>query len=245
MKISLITVSFNSEETISETFESVKNQAKDGFELEYIHIDGLSNDSTMEIASNYEDIISVSVSEKDTGLYYAMNKGIDLASGDIIGFLNSDDTFISGNTLNNISKPFFNEAVEVVYTNINYVDDKSKLSRKWRNKKRKPFVSGWHPPHPGFYARRQSFMDYGGFDENLTVAADFDLMLRFMDVHKLNSHPLDEVTVNMKLGGESNKSFRNIMKSNYDIQNSFKKYNLKPRLLYTYRRWVSKILQRF
>ena len=88
-------------------------------------------------------------------------------------------------------------------------------------------------------------MDYGGFDENLTVAADFDLMLRFMDVHKLNSHPLDEVTVNMKLGGESNKSFRNIMKSNYDIQNSFKKYNLKPRLLYTYRRWVSKILQRF
>ena len=118
MKISLITVSFNSEETISETFESVKNQAKDGFELEYIHIDGLSNDSTMEIASNYEDIISVSVSEKDTGIYNAMNKGIDLASGDIIGFLNSDDTFISGNTLNNISKPFFNEAVEVVYTNI-------------------------------------------------------------------------------------------------------------------------------
>lgn len=244
MKISLITVSYNSQETIRDTFESVRLQTIEGFDLEYIHIDGLSSDRTMEISKEYNDIVSIRVSEADSGIYNAMNKGVAQATGDVIGFLNSDDTFACHNALQLVAMLFTaDDSLGVVYGDINYVDGNGEVKRKWRTGKRGSFAKGWHPAHPGFYAKKLLFDTHGGFDEGLFIAADFDLMLRFLDVARAGSSYLDEVLVDMKLGGESNRSLKNIRIGNEQIMQSFKKYSIQPQIFYTYRRWVRKVLQ--
>lgn len=245
MKISLITVSYNSEETIRDTFESVRMQKTQGFDLEYIHVDGLSKDSTMDISMEFDDIITRRISEKDSGIYNAMNKGIQLATGDVIGFLNSDDTYASNDILHSISQLFnSDEDLDIVYGDIDYVDAKGQIKRKWRTGQRKSFYKGWHPAHPGFYAKKSIFDSYGNFDEALRIAADFDLMLRFIEVAQTKTKYLNKVCVNMKLGGESNRSFKNIRLGNRQIIQSFKKYSIKPRFGYTYLRWITKLLQK-
>lgn len=244
MKVSIITVSYNSEETIRETFESVRSQNLDGFTLEYIHIDGLSIDSTMEISRGYCDIIDVRISEEDLGIYNAMNKGINLATGDIIGFLNSDDTFSQSDSLQKVVRCFKEDkTLDIVYGDIDYVDSLGLVKRKWRTGAQKPFSEGWHPAHPGFFARNKLFQQYGGFDEKLFIAADFDLMLRFIEVANSNSKYLDGVLVNMKLGGESNRSIKNILEGNQQIIKSFNKYSISPQFFYTGRRLIRKLLQ--
>lgn len=244
MKISLITVSYNSEETIRETFESVRNQKTDGFELEYIHIDGLSNDATMKISQEFDDIITKRISEKDSGIYNAMNKGIQMATGDIIGFLNSDDTFNGSEVLLEITKQFLSiRDLEIVYADIDYVDNQGAIKRKWRSGKQKKFAKGWHPPHPGFYASKELFDNYGNFDEKFSIAADFDLMIRFMESAEAKAAYLKKTIVNMRLGGESNRSYKNIILGNKQIMQSFKKYSISPQTGYTYLRWIRKVLQ--
>lgn len=246
MRLTLITVSYNSEETIRETFESVRSQKLKGFNLEYIHVDGLSKDKTIEISQEYDDIITKRISEKDLGIYNAMNKGIELATGDIIGFLNSDDTFSSSEILLNVCNQFIDDSnLDIVYGDINYVNESGKIKRKWITGKRKSFRKGWHPAHPGFYAKRNLFYKHGGFDEKLRIAADFDLMLRFIEVAESKVKYLPFVFVNMKLGGESNKSFSNIWESYQNYKESFMKYGIKPRRFYIVYRWCSKLLQMF
>lgn len=244
MKISLITVSYNSQETIRDTFESVRAQKMKGFDLEYIHVDGLSNDQTVEISREYDDVLSLRISEKDSGIYNAMNKGIELATGDVIGFLNSDDTFIDSDVLQQVANLFLAEDdLDIVFGDINYVDDKGGVKRKWRTGEQRSFANGWHPAHPGFYAKKHLFSAHGGFDEDLYITADFDLMLRFMEVARGSAKYLDKVLVDMKLGGESNRSFKNIQAGNNQIIRSFEKYSIKPQVFYTYRRWIRKVLQ--
>ena len=245
MKVSLITVSYNSEETIRETFESVRKQIIEGFELEYIHVDGFSNDGTINISKEFDDIITYRISEKDSGIYNAMNKGIKIATGDVIGFLNSDDTFYNNDILFLIAQQFSNTpSLDIVYGDINYVDHKGKVKRKWRTGERKSFRTGWHPAHPGFYASKRLFNKYGGFDEDFRIAADFDLMLRFIEVEQLKSKYITKVFVSMKLGGESNRDFKNILKGSQDIKNSFSKYNITYNRLYILLRWARKMGQR-
>ena len=244
MKLSLITVSYNSEETIESTFNSVKMQKKKGFDFEYILVDGGSTDRTMAISEEYKEILSLAVSEPDEGLYNAMNKGIKLASGDVIGFLNSDDTLHDESTLADIMTLFQRiQEASVVFGNLNYVDSRGNITRRWRTGEQKSFASGWHPAHPAFYANKRLFDVHGGFDENLSIAADFDLMLRFLDVANARASYLDKVFVDMKLGGESNRSLRNIRLGNEQIIRSFRKYSIQPQIFYTYRRWVRKIFQ--
>ena len=244
MKISLITVSYNSEETIRETFESVRGQKIEGFELEYIHIDGRSNDATMEISQEFDDIITKRISEKDSGIYNAMNKGIHLATGDVIGFLNSDDTYAFSDVLYSIASLFNSDKeADIVYGDIDYVDSLGNIKRKWRTGERERFSTGWHPAHPGFYAKKAIFDQYENFDENLRIAADFDLMLRFMEVANAKSIYLKKVCVKMKLGGESNRSIRNVYKGNKEIIYSFRKNGIAPKPFYTFGRMISKIKQ--
>lgn len=244
MKISLITVSYNSEETIRETFESVRGQKIEGFELEYIHVDGFSNDATMEISQEFDDIISKRISEKDSGIYNAMNKGIHLATGDIIGFLNSDDTFCDDDILFLIFKYFQNDPyLGIVYGDINYVDLNGRIVRRWLTGKQGSFLTGWHPAHPGFYAKKSLFERYGGFDESYRIAADFDLMLRFVEIRKTSTAYLKKTVVNMKLGGESNASLSNILQANKEIRMSFAKYGLSVSIIYTLNRFIKKIKQ--
>lgn len=245
MKISLITVSYNSQNTIRETFDSVKSQKIKDFELEYIHVDGLSNDETMKISYDYDDIISIRISEKDTGIYNAMNKGVTLSSGDVIGFLNSDDTFADNDVLSSIADLFNDKSKpDIVYGDIDYVDSSNKVKRKWRTGEQNSFSKGWHPAHPAFYAKKTYFDEFGGFDEQLKIAADFDLMLRFLEVANSHAIYLKKVCVKMKLGGESNRSFLNIFEGNRQILRSFNKYSIKPQWAYTSRRWVRKLLQK-
>ena len=245
MKITLITVSYNSEDTIRETFESVRAQNIEGFDLEYIHVDGLSSDSTMLISSEFSDIVTIKISEEDNGIYNAMNKGVQMATGDVIGFLNSDDTFASNDVLISIAKLFqLNREADIVYGDIDYVDSNGITKRKWRSGEPGNFSKGWHPAHPGFYAKKKLFDMHGNFDERFRIAADFDLMLRFFEVANANSIYLKKVCVKMKLGGESNRSIKNILAGNNQIIQSFKKYSIRPRFGYTYLRWFSKILQK-
>jgi glycosyltransferase involved in cell wall biosynthesis len=244
MKISLITVSYNSEATIRETFESVQKQKIQGFELEYIHVDGLSTDATMEISMEFDGIVTKRISEKDSGIYNAMNKGIQMATGDVIGFLNSDDTFCEFDVLFSISQCFLNDSsLGVVYGDINYTEGDHKIIRRWRTGKQRSFLTGWHPAHPGFYAKKALFGRYGGFDETLRIAADFDLMLRFIEVKSTANQYLNKTLVNMKLGGESNASMRNILRGNKEIRMSFTKYGMSVSILYTIKRLIKKVKQ--
>lgn len=244
MKVSVITVSFNSEATIRDTFDSVRFQKLGGLDLEYIHIDGMSSDATNLISNNYKDIITKQISEPDSGIYNAMNKGIQLATGDIIGFLNSDDIFSDRDVLLTIVEKFQkNDELDIVYGDINYVNSRGKVRRRWKTGRQRSFRSGWHPAHPGFYVRTEVFKKYGVFDEEFTLAADFDLMLRFLEGAKLRSAYCEKVFVNMRLGGATNRSLGNIIKGNTQIIQSFKKNSLKPPLGYTISRWFNKLLQ--
>ena len=246
MKISLITVSYNSEETIRDTFESVRIQKTQGFDLEYIHVDGLSKDSTMDISMEFDDIITKRISEKDSGIYNAMNKGIQMATGDVIGFLNSDDTFAEKDILCSIMGEFKNnKLLSIVYGDIDYTTSTGKVKRKWRTGVQKSFKSGWHPPHPAFYAKKNVFSQHGGFDEDLRIAADFDLMLRFMEKANTVAYYIPRVFVKMKLGGESNRSLGNILKGAEDIRRSFAKNSIEIPNYYFLSRWVSKLIQKF
>jgi glycosyltransferase involved in cell wall biosynthesis len=198
----------------------------------------------MEISKHYKDIITHHISEKDSGIYNAMNKGIKIATGDVVGFLNSDDTFSSTNVLSQIIGVFKdNPQKDIVYGDINYVRKDGKITRKWVTGEQKSFTKGWHPAHPGFYAKRHLFDDLGGFDEKLRIAADFDLMLRFIEVNKVGSIYLKKVCVNMKIGGESNKSLANILESSRDFRRSFEKYHIKTGINYILKRWIMKLLQ--
>ena len=117
----------------------------------------------MDISDDYSDLISISVSEEDSGIYNAMNKGIDLATGDVIGFLNSDDTFSYSKFLRDVARLFKDKQTSIVYSDINYVnyiDEVEIIKRRWRSEKKDLFISGWHPPHPGFYAKREAFEKY-------------------------------------------------------------------------------------
>jgi glycosyltransferase involved in cell wall biosynthesis len=211
MKITLITVSYNSEETIRETLESVRAQRREGFELEYLHIDGLSTDSTMIISKEFDDIITTRVSKKDSGIYNALNKGIQMATGDVIGILNSDDAYAYSEVLNDVVNLFKASNVDTLYGNLDYVRRQKvhKISRKWRSGKyyRLKFRFGWMPPHPTFFVRRDLYKNFGKFNEAISSSADYELMFRFLYVHKSSAKYLDKVMIKMKDGGKSNQSF--------------------------------------
>jgi len=245
LKISIITVSYNSDRTIETTFESVKKQTYN--DIEYILIDGGSTDNTLKIAKKYNEIINVLVSEKDNGLYDAMNKGIKLANGDIVGLINSDDLFCDPDALSKVVKVFeTNKNLDSVYADLFYVSQKNinHISRRWISGLQKPFKYGWHPAHPTFYIKKSVYDKYGLFDLSFKLAADFEIMLRFLDKFKISTTYLKEPLVKMRLGGETNKSFKNIYNQNLECLRAFKKNDLKViKFLYPFFRIIPKIYQ--
>ena len=213
MKISIITISFNSENFISETFKSVKNQSYNQYE--YLLIDGGSNDRTLTIAKE-QDHISKIVSEPDNGIYDAINKGIKNSTGEIIGFLNSDDTFYDENSLKHIADAF-DKDTDCVFGDLIYTDKNEKVRRVWKGSefKKRSFLKGWMPAHPTFYCRRSVYEKLGLYNESFKIAGDFELMLRFLEKHNIRSKYIPKTLVNMKVGGASN----NGLKSKLDILN--------------------------
>lgn len=230
MKISLITICWNSEATIRATLESVRLQGYTS--LEYIIVDGASNDSTLKILEEFSDIVSVVVSEQDHGIYDAMNKGISLATGDVIGILNSDDVFSDDQVLKDIAHIFSNTEIDASYADLQYVkrDDLTKVTRYWRSGKynQGAFKRGWMPPHPTFYVRKSVYDRFGWFDVRLRTSADYELMLRFIHVNKIKLHYLNRVIVKMRVGGQSNESLKNRMRGNNEDKLAWKFNKLKP-----------------
>ena len=246
MKISIITVAFNSGLTIKDTFNSIRSQDYDN--IEYIVIDGNSSDDTVDIIKSNEDIIYKWISENDKGIYDAMNKGISLATGDVVGILNSDDVYFEPQSISLVMNEFLNNENDIVYGNINYVSkDLNSIIRTWRSSKYKmgSFKYGWHPPHPSFFVKKTLYNKYGTYDLDLSVAADFDVMLRFLEKHNAKSKFIDRVITKMRIGGESNRSIKNILMGRKNIKDSFIKNNIKPYPLYTLFRYLPKIFEFF
>jgi glycosyltransferase involved in cell wall biosynthesis len=218
-KISLITVVYNAQNTIERCITSVLRQKFNN--IEYIIVDGGSTDDTIKIISKYSGDIDFLISEPDKGIYDAMNKGINVATGDIIGTLNADDYFADDDVLNDVAAEFSLKENDVLYGNLDFVDAGGKVVRKWRSGAYRDglFNYGWMPPHPTFYCRRELFEKYGNYSLEYGSAADYELMLRFVHAHKAKVFYLDKVMIKMIIGGVSNKSLSNRVKAlRYDLK---------------------------
>ena len=248
MKISVITVCYNSSSTIRDTFESVLSQTYS--DIDYIVIDGNSTDGTVSIIKEYEQKFNGRmrwVSEPDNGLYDAMNKGIKLAKGDIIGILNSDDVFFDCKSLEKVVSVYNNtNNFDAIYADLYYVskNDTSNVIRKWITGRQKKFKTGWHPAHPALYIKKSVYDAYGIFNLRYRLASDFEIMLRFIDRHKITIVYLNEVLVKMRLGGKTNKNICNIFIQNIEILKAFNENKVYVNYLtYPIRRLIAKLLQ--
>ncbi|HEY4324104.1 MAG TPA: glycosyltransferase family 2 protein [Mucilaginibacter sp.] len=212
LKISLITVSYNAESTISRCIQSVISQKFKN--IEYIIVDGGSGDKTVEIINQYKAYINLFVSEADKGIYDAMNKGIKMATGDIVGMLNADDFFADDIVLEEVTRAFKQQNADVIYGDLDYVNSTGEIVRKWRSGKysRYRFNWGWMPPHPTFYCKLSLFKNFGFYSLDYGTAADYELMLRFMYFNKVSAHYLKKVMIKMNIGGISNKNVGNRVK---------------------------------
>lgn len=243
MKISIITVTYNSEKTIVDTIESINSQTYS--DIEHIIIDGGSKDRTLDIIRSKSNRILKVISEPDDGIYDAMNKGIQNATGEIIGILNSDDFLASPYVIEKIVQAFEKEKCDAVYGNLDFVSsqDSSKIIRHWVSSPfiRGSFVKGWTPPHPTFYVRREVYEKYGLFDKAFKISADFELMLRFIEIHQIKVYYVNETFVRMRYGGESTGSLKKIIKGNLNIIKAFNKNGIKISIFYPLLRLLPKI----
>ena len=244
MKISIITATYNSAATIADTIESVSSQTYKN--IEHIIIDGLSKDKTLEIVKNSKHIGPV-FSEKDKGIYDAMNKGIVKASGDIIGILNSDDFYASNDVIEQVANLFETTNCDLLYGDLYFIDQNntSKVKRKWvaGNYKLKDFLYGWMPPHPTFFVRKDIYEKYGMFNMELGSAADYELMLRFMYKNKLKTAYLNKVMVLFRIGGASTKNLNNRVKANLNDRRAWVVNHLTPKWFTLHLKPLRKIKQ--
>ncbi len=227
--ISIITVSYNSAETIKDTLESVRRQTYP--EVEHIVVDGASTDATSQIVRSFSHVACF-VSEPDNGAYHAMNKGIALAKGDIIGILNADDRYASPYVLEKVVCLLRKTGSDALYGDLQYVDRHrpQRVVRYWRAQPFRPehFRWGWMPPHPTFFTYRRFYEALGGYREHLSISADYELMLRFLYRHRLSACYLPEVLVHMRTGGMSNASLRQRWRANRQDRQAWALNGLRP-----------------
>jgi len=229
MKISIITACFNSADTIEDTIHSVGAQTFQ--HAEHIIIDGGSTDDTLEIVARHRNRLSVVVSEPDAGVYDAMNKGLRYASGDVIGFLNSDDVYADENVLDQIATAFRDAEIDACYADLIYVERQNpqRVVRYWISRPFMPglFKRGWMPPHPTFFVRRKIYEEFGGFDLKFRLQADFELTMRFLEIHKIRSVHIPKVVVRMRMGGLTNRSVLNVLRGNLEAYRACRKNGIK------------------
>lgn len=248
MKISIITVCYNSQMHISSAMESVLNQTyKD---IEYVIIDGDSKDNTVNLIKQFEPKFEGRmkwVSEPDNGLYDAMNKGIQMATGEVIGLINSDDLFCDNYAIEKVMDIFNkNKKLDSVYADLFYVSQKNtdKIVRRWVTGMQRLFEKGWHPAHPTFYIKNEVYQNFGNFNLDFKLAADFEIMLRFLEKYKISTYYLEEPIVKMRLGGETNKSLKNIYNQNIECIKAFSLNQIAVnKLFYPFYRTIPKLLQ--
>jgi len=244
MIVSIITATFNSSTTIKDTLTCIRQQ--DYHAIEHIIVDGSSTDDTLKIIGQFPHVAKI-ISEKDEGIYDAMNKGIAAASGEIIGILNSDDVYVHESVLSKIVSVFENDAIDVCYADLLYVQqhDLNKVVRTWKSGIYKPvsFHRGWMPPHPTVFVRRRVYDQVGHFNTSLKSAADYELMLRIFVKYNFNIHYIPEFIVKMRIGGISNASFRNRVTANKEDRKAWKINDLHPRFFTLYLKPIRKLTQ--
>ena len=205
MKVSIITVVYNNANVIKSAIDSVLNQTYEN--IEYIIIDGKSTDGTVDIVNSYGDKISKFISERDKGIYDAMNKGLQLATGDVIGILNSDDFYISNDVIEKVIKEFEENNVDSIFADLVYVksDNLNKVVRYYDSSRCFPenFKKALYPAHPTFFVKKEIYDKYGVFKADYKIAADFDLMARFLCTHQISYAYLKEPIIKMRVGGVS------------------------------------------
>ena len=249
MKLSIITATFNSGATVRHTIESVMKQTHQDWEL--IIKDGGSKDSTLEICRSYEPQCAGRmriISSPDKGIYDAMNQGIEVATGDVVGLLNSDDFYTSDDVLSVISDAFEKDLnLDAVYGDIHYVND-GELDKTVRyyssaNFRREKMRHGWMPAHPSFYCRRAVYQKYGVFDTSFKVAADFEQLLRLIYIHNIKTQYIKKDFVTMRMGGASNNGIRSRISIMKDHLRAFKKNGIKNNVFNLSTRYFSKLLE--
>jgi glycosyltransferase involved in cell wall biosynthesis len=213
LKISVVTIVYNAQDTIERCIESVISQNYSN--VEYIIIDGGSTDNSLQIINQYRSHIKVLVSERDQGIYDAMNKGIRLATGEVVGMLNADDFFAGQEVISAVGQAFSNSDAGIVYGNLDYINSADKVIRKWKSHTcgKNSFQWGFMPPHPTFYCKRDLFEKYGFYRLEYGSAGDYELMVRFMHKWKVRSLHLNNVMVKMQVGGVSNSNLINRVKA--------------------------------
>ena len=230
MTISIITACFNASSTIADTLKSIASQSYQ--HVEHIIIDGASVDDTMSVVYQFPHV-STYISEKDGGIYDAMNKGIKLAKGDVIGILNADDVYANNDIISKVAAFFKDESIDAIYGDLVFVDQHqtSKIKRTWiaGTYHYRQFYNGWMPPHPTFFVRKSLYEKFGNFNTRLTSAADYELMLRFLLKHKVKLAYLPEIMVHMRQGGKSTASIKNRLIANKEDHLAWKINGLKPR----------------
>jgi glycosyltransferase involved in cell wall biosynthesis len=245
-KITIITVILDNTKFVQDAINSVLDQTFTN--IEYVIIDGGSKDGSIDVINSYGDKITKFVSEPDEGIYDAMNKGISLATGEIIGFLNSDDFYQNSNVIATIASGF-TQGVDAVYADLDYVSrsDKNKVERKWRSGEYNinAFYSGWMPPHPTFFVKAAIYKKYGGYNSTLKYSADYELMLRLCLVNKITVKYIPEVLVKMRVGGYGNRSLRSRINANVEDRKAWQLLNIKPRFFTFLLKPLRKITQYF
>lgn len=221
MKVSIITATYNSESTIIDTLKTLNEQSYPY--IEYIIIDGNSNDNTLSVVKQNCPRVSTVVSEADAGIYDALNKGVSAATGDVVGFLHSDDLFAYPDAVKDIVDTFTTDKCDAIYSDLEYVskDNIHNVVRLWKSGaySKTKLKSGWMPPHPTFYMKRELYKKYGLFDLNFKISADYDSLLRFLWTKEISLSYLPKVTIKMRVGGASNRSLKNIvLKTQEDIR---------------------------
>jgi len=215
LKISVITVSYNSEKTIRDTIESVLSQTYKN--IEYIIVDGGSTDNTIKVIKDYEtrfinaNIEYKWISENDKGIYDALNKGIVMATGDVVGILNSDDFYFDTDVLSVIAESFKKHNFDCLYANLKYIDKETgKVTRDWKSRsfEKGLFEKSWTPAHPTFYCRKSVYEKYGLYRTDFKIAADVELMYRYLEINDVKSYYLDKYLVSMRRGGISNNGLK-------------------------------------
>lgn len=226
--ISVITAVFNRVATIGQTLDSVRAQTWPN--VEHLVIDGASTDGTLDLLQSRRAELSVLLSEPDSGIYDALNKGLALARGDLVGLLHSDDIYAHARVLERIAQAFADPRIDGVYGDLDYVSstDPTRLVRRWRAGDYHPkrLARGWMPPHPTLYLRRSVIERWGGFDTDFRIAADYDAVLRYLARGRLHLAYIPEVLVRMRLGGASNRSLSHILRKSREDYRALRRHNV-------------------
>jgi glycosyltransferase involved in cell wall biosynthesis len=245
MKVSIVTVVYNNHQTINCAIQSVLSQ--DYPDIEYIIIDGKSTDGTIEKIQNYKDHITHFVSEPDRGIYDAMNKGLKLATGEIIGILNSDDFYVSNDIISEIVNEFEEKKVDLIFGDIVFVkpENLDKITRYYSSNNFHPnkFAWGWMPGHPSCFLKRGIYEKYGYFKTDYKIAADYEIMTRFMSKYSISYGYIPKVFVKMRTGGVSSANFKSNWILNEEIVRACKENGIKTNMPKVLLKYFTKIFQ--